>query len=86
MEHEEALIRARLAMKPLVLSPAQQAEGIADLVAVRDLGLGMLTVFSRATGKNAEEALQGAERMVEAINRLLKLLDAPPELRNVQQQ
>ena len=73
-------------MKPLVLSPAQQAEAIADLVAVRELGSGMLTVFSRASGKNAEEALQGAERMVAAVDRLLELLDAPAELRNVQQQ
>ena len=72
-------------MKPLVLSPAQQAEAVSGLVAVRELGLGMLGTFSQASGKNAEEARQGAERMVETINRLLELLDAPPELRNVPQ-
>ena len=72
-------------MKPLVLSSAQQAESVADLVAVRELGLGMLRAFSGASGKNAEAARQGAERMIETINRLLELLDTPPELRDVQQ-
>jgi hypothetical protein len=38
-------------MKPLVLSPTQQAEAIGNLVAIRQIGLEMLGIFSKFEGK-----------------------------------
>jgi hypothetical protein len=68
-------------MKPLVLTPAEQAEAIGNLVAVRQIGIDMAAVFSALGRKETVEAARGAERMVTAINRVLELLDAPPDLR-----
>jgi hypothetical protein len=67
-------------MKPLVLSPAQQAEAIGNLVAVRALGTEMFNLYSGFGGKDAASAAQGAERLVTAIDRVLELLEAPSSL------
>ena len=69
-----------MAMRPLVLSPTQQAEAIGNLVAVRRLGAEMIEVFSRSSAKEAPDARRGAESLVTAVDRVLELLEAPPDL------
>jgi hypothetical protein len=66
-------------VKPLVLSPVQQAEAVGHLLAVRQLGLDMVKVFTRSSAREAADAVRGAERMVASLNHVLELLDAPPE-------
>jgi hypothetical protein len=59
---------------------AQQAEAVRNLLAVRQVGLNMVDVFSESRGREAAEALRGAEVMVATINHVLELLGAPPDL------
>jgi hypothetical protein len=65
-------------MKVVVLSPAQQAEAVDHVLAIRTLGLTMADIFSAVHGKGADEAQRGAETMVKKLDRLLELLEAPP--------
>jgi hypothetical protein len=64
----------------LVLSPADQAEAVGNLLAVRQLGIELVDVFAKSHGREARDAVKGAERMVASIDRVLELLDAPPDL------
>ena len=67
-------------VRPLVLSPTQQAEAVGHLLAVRQLGLEMIAVFSRSKAREAKDAVRGAEAMVASLNTVLELLDAPRDL------
>ena len=67
-------------VKPLVLTPTQQAEAVGHVLAVRQLGLDMIAVFSRSGAKEAKDAVRGAEAMVASLNTVLELLDAPLDL------
>ena len=67
-------------MRPLVLSPDQQAEAVDNVLAVRALGLQLLELFARSDARTADDARRGAGSMVAALDRVLELLDAPPEL------
>jgi hypothetical protein len=67
-------------MRPLVLSPDQQAEAVDKVLAVRGLGAELLDVFAASDRKSARDAQRGAEAMLAALDRVLELLDAPAEL------
>ena len=67
-------------VRPVVLSPDQQAEAVDNVLAVRQLGMQLLELFEHSDAKTAADAERGAEAMVAALNRVLELLDAPPEL------
>jgi len=64
-------------MRPLVLSPDQQAEAIDNVLAVRALGVQLLELFEHSGAKTAADAQRGAEMMVATLDRVLELLDAP---------
>jgi len=55
-------------------TPAEHAEAIGDLIAVRQLAAEMVDVLSH----DSREAREGAERMVAAVDRVLELLGAQP--------
>ena len=63
-----------MAMRPLVLSPLQQAEAVGNLLAVRQLAVELRSTMFRP---DEAKAMKGADRMVAAIDRVLELLDAP---------
>jgi hypothetical protein len=67
-------------MKPLVLSPDQQAEAVDNVLAVRKLGAELLDLFAASDRKSARDAQRGAQTMVAALDRVLEILDAPAEL------
>ena len=67
-------------MKPLVLTPTEQAEAVGHVLAVRQLGQDMIAVFSRSGAKEAKAAVRGADAMVASLNKVLELLDAPRDL------
>jgi len=67
-------------MRPVVLSPDQQAEAVDNVLAVRSLGLQLLELFEHSGARTAKDARRGAETMVSALDRVLELLDAPPDL------
>jgi hypothetical protein len=69
-----------MAAKPLVVSPAQQSEAVGNLLAVRQLGIDLVDVFAKSHGREARDAVKGAEKMVATIDRVLEILDAPAEL------
>jgi len=60
--------------------PDQQAEAVDKVIAVRSIGLELLSVFADSHARSAKDAERGAESMVAALDRVLELLDAPPEL------
>ena len=65
--------------KLLVLSPIQQAEALGHVLAVRQLGLEIVSVLSHSHGREAKDAVRGAQAMVASLNTVLELLDAPPD-------
>jgi len=62
------------------MSPAEQAEAVGNLLAVRQLGIELGEVFAESHGRKARDAVKGVERMVATIDRVLELLDAPADL------
>jgi hypothetical protein len=57
----------------LVLTPAEQTEAVANLAAVRELGIQMIDVFAG----DAPEARAGAERLAASVDRVIELLGSP---------